>query len=368
VSPVPSSSSSANSPSSPSSLSDSEPEMADSDPKSLTPPSFRGSTSEDAAEWWRQFDNYCTYKGKAQIGPILALFAVLMRDTAADWYEALTAPTTKNELHDAFVARFVTSELKQWKQASDLWSRKQQSGESGEDYLSAMIKAAKQAGMTDDKMIRFAVVKGLRPNVRAHVLQSTVTDTASLLKAVRVGELADETPGDPALHELVTELRANQAEVKRLASKLEKSSVAALTDRSLTPNQRSPSPRHVSFLDNSRRPSSQERPYRDNRRTDSQQVNRSSPWNGRSRAPSSMNMRMPNQQNAGPPPRNPNTASYQPRPATDTNQSSNCYRCGKPHSQAVTCRAMGVTCFACGKQNHFSRVCRSAQRPEQPRP
>jgi hypothetical protein len=235
-----------------------------------------------------------------------------------------------------------------------------------------MIKAAKQAGMTDEKMIRFAVVKWLRPNIRAHVLQSTVTDTASLLKAVRVGELADETPGDPALHELVTELRANQAEVKRLASKLDKSSVASLTGGSVSPNQRSPSPRHVSFNDNARRPSSQERPFGDNRRTDSrfQQDNRSSPWNGRSRAPSSTNMRMPNQQNTRPQQRNSTTPSYQPRPASDVNQTTTnaCYRCGKQHSQAVQCRAMGVTCFACGKQNHFSRVCRSAQRPEQPRP
>jgi hypothetical protein len=69
--------------------------MADSDSKSLTPPSFRGSTSEDAAEWWRQFDNYCTYKGKTQIVQILTLFAVLMRDTAADWFESLTAIATK---------------------------------------------------------------------------------------------------------------------------------------------------------------------------------------------------------------------------------------------------------------------------------
>jgi hypothetical protein len=154
--------------------------------------------------------------------------------------------------------------------------------------------------------------KGACPTVHSNTYRFT-------LKAVRVSEFADETPGDPALHELVTELRANQAEVKRLASKLDKSCITSLTERSVSPNPRSPSPRHVSFVDHSRRPASptgQDRQYRDNRRPDGrpQQNNRSSPWNGRYRNG------MPNQQNARPQQRNPNTPSYQPRPASDVNQ------------------------------------------------
>jgi hypothetical protein len=109
--------------------------LAQSEPQSWTPPFFCGSTSEDATEWWRQFDNYCTYKDKTTIAQILLLFAVLMRDSAADLLESLTPPTTKNELHLEFEERFVTPEPKQWKQPSDLWYRKQQLGESSEVYL-----------------------------------------------------------------------------------------------------------------------------------------------------------------------------------------------------------------------------------------
>jgi hypothetical protein len=60
-----------------------------------------------------------------------------------------------------------------------------------------------------------------------------------------------------------------QTEVKRPASTLEKFNVASLTNRSSSSNQRSPSPRHVSVLDNSRRTPSEERLHRNTRRTES---------------------------------------------------------------------------------------------------
>jgi hypothetical protein len=51
-------------------------------------------------------------------------------------------------------------------------------------------------------MAESGTVQALRPTIQAYVLQLAVTDTASFLKTVRVGELADEAPGDPALYEL----------------------------------------------------------------------------------------------------------------------------------------------------------------------
>jgi hypothetical protein len=76
--------------------------MADGESKSLIPPPFHGTTFEDAAGWWRQFDNYCTYAEKTTMTQILVFLAVLMRDGAAEWLESLTPPATKNELHLEF--------------------------------------------------------------------------------------------------------------------------------------------------------------------------------------------------------------------------------------------------------------------------
>jgi hypothetical protein len=88
------------------SLSDREFDMVDVESKSLIPPPFYGTIFEDAAGWWRQFDNYCTYAEKTTITQISVFFAVLMRDGAAEWYESLTPPTTKNDLHLVFEERF----------------------------------------------------------------------------------------------------------------------------------------------------------------------------------------------------------------------------------------------------------------------
>jgi hypothetical protein len=85
--------------------------MVDVESKSLIPPPFHGTTFENAAGRWRQFDNYRTYAEKTTMTQILVFFAVLIRHGAAEWLESLTPPTTKNELHLEFEERFITREL-----------------------------------------------------------------------------------------------------------------------------------------------------------------------------------------------------------------------------------------------------------------
>jgi hypothetical protein len=84
------------------SLSDSGSAMTDGESKSLIPPAFHGTIYEDAAGWWRQFNNYCTYTGKTTIAQVLVFFALLMRDNAAVWLESLKPPLTKRNFTLSF--------------------------------------------------------------------------------------------------------------------------------------------------------------------------------------------------------------------------------------------------------------------------
>jgi len=51
-----------------------------------------------------------------------------------------------------------------------------------------MQQLAKQIG-ADDQMLRFAVLNGLRPNIKIHVTRSQPTDWKSLVEAAKVGEM-----------------------------------------------------------------------------------------------------------------------------------------------------------------------------------
>jgi hypothetical protein len=83
------------------------------------------------------------------------------------------------------------------------------------------------------------------------------------------GTLLPKQDAAPSDHDDKHEASPAPDSEHQAASTLEKFNVASLTDRSSSSNQRSPSPRHVSFLGNSGRPPSQEHPYPNNRRSGS---------------------------------------------------------------------------------------------------
>jgi hypothetical protein len=84
--------------------------------------------------------------------------------------------------------------------------RKQNPGESVDDFVTQVKKLAKIAKIgvneTGTNTIYDAVVQGLRPAVRSHVLQSGADTLDKLLKAARVAEVAEvpATTNEPVLN------------------------------------------------------------------------------------------------------------------------------------------------------------------------
>jgi len=56
-----------------------------------------------------------------------------------------------------------------WVNVSYMFSRAQRQGESVDDYIVQVQKVAKSVNMTDDTLIRYAVLKDMRPNRRLFV-------------------------------------------------------------------------------------------------------------------------------------------------------------------------------------------------------
>ena len=91
-------------------------------------------------------------------GEKLQFIAILLRDTASDFYEGL--PTTQRESWDqfkiAFLARFGRSEAVRWCDTSDLYTMAQTLDESAEDFIARVTKKAKYIPNIDESLLRSA--------------------------------------------------------------------------------------------------------------------------------------------------------------------------------------------------------------------
>jgi len=160
--------------------SDIEFDMAD-----INPTAYSGIASENAEAWMTYFVNFCAFKAHAE-PKMLALFKVLMVGSAATWLDSFSDDTRNNweTLKDAFLTRYTTAEFLNYKNARELFNSKQED-KSVDDYCAHMQRIARQVG-ADDRMLRFSVLNGLRPDIATYVTQKQPTDWKSLLEAARV--------------------------------------------------------------------------------------------------------------------------------------------------------------------------------------
>ena len=154
---------------------DSEPEMAESQTNNLfSPQKFRSLMTENAKDWIRQFQNYCTYKEYSNPKK-MALFKVFLVDSAAVWYDSLldASRNTWVNLKAAFKTCYNPPEFTKYQHANDLFNTKQ-GKTSVDDFCAKMQRSAKEVG-ADDNMLRFAVINGLKPEIRNHVTRTQPT-------------------------------------------------------------------------------------------------------------------------------------------------------------------------------------------------
>jgi hypothetical protein len=153
---------------------------------------FTGAShSEESAEkWLEKFRRYDAFKKITERYQV-QLFHLLMRDQAADWLAAL--PDARKmyiqDLTHELMKRHELSRVEKWRQTADLWKRKQAADESVDDYVASMQAAARRINMAKESIID-AIIQGLLPQIRLHVLHTGADFIESIFDAARVSEAA----------------------------------------------------------------------------------------------------------------------------------------------------------------------------------
>jgi hypothetical protein len=235
--------------------------------------------------------------------------------------------------------RFKAPELLKWQEAATVWTRAQALDEGTDSYVSSMLKLAKRVPIaSDDSQLLYAVMKGLRPAIRAYVMQQKCKTIDELLIAARIAELSS-SPMDAAISALADQVREeqqrNRDELRDIAKQMQSLTVQTIDNNTTGNRSRSPTPG----------------------RNFNRRVRFQSPSSGSATSTPTQQRRQ-----LGPRKAKPNRTWNLRQETSQTFQS--CGQCGKPRFPNHRCAAINVVCFNCGKRGHLSAVCRTGRRSQ----
>ena len=186
--------------------------------RTLMPGLFTGGSNSDADEWLRKFNNYRAYKAYDD-AKSLGLFKALLDGGAGIWLESQPNEVTGDltRLKQAFEERYKSPELLRYKNASfarEIFARKQLPDENVEDYIGIMRKLGKAID-ADDKIVIYAILKGLKDHLATYTTRQKPTTLDALLEAARTAEMTYVGPSnDMDLSQQMAEMRD---EMKKLS-------------------------------------------------------------------------------------------------------------------------------------------------------
>ena len=115
------------------------------------PGQFCGRGDEIGQSWLENLEFWLQFRGINEERKVAAL-ALLLKDKTAAWYQSLPADrkNTFSDLRALFAERYGRTRLAQWQQAGLVWTLKQQKQQSVDDFIAAVMNAARNAGLTDE--------------------------------------------------------------------------------------------------------------------------------------------------------------------------------------------------------------------------
>ena len=336
----------------------------------INPTFFSGLPTEDPRDWLTYLQDWVKYKNLNESAQA-RLLPLLFKGAARSWFIQLDddQKDTFDHLKEAFEKRYFPTDLSKWQTMSDMWSRKQSKKESVDDYVTAVLKMARVANMDDKDTQRYAIIKGLLPDIRRHVLQQNPDSLAAVIAAAKVAEQSMRTDETPEFIMAVNRLE-NKIDAISLMNDPNNQPTSSLqrTNNDYTTSGARQPPRSTNTssyqYERNRTPPPDPRtsgydqqayqPRTSNFRRDERF--RDSTYDeqfrgGGQRAPPRGIMRQPT-----------NYVNNQRRTVSfNTSDFQPCDRCGQTGHNAGTCRFKNAFCFYCAKQGHIKRACRSAR-------
>jgi len=307
---------------------------------SIAPSQFTGLPSENGENWYRHFDYYCKYKGYNN-AKILALFKLLLKDNAALWLDS-QSPDVSSDLTSlklAFAERYYTPEIMRYKSAKEIFLRKQKEDEQVDDYIASMKKLAKTID-ADDKMLRYAILNGLKSELIGFVIQRQPQTIQELLQAARLAEFTCPTlkDTDSLLSKQIVNVQEQLKDMKTKWDEMLTSSASSSMERNTLHSASLPGRQKVNI------------------------TNELSDTNNNYSHPSNQPPHTPHIYF------NSNRGRYHEKPQQrqfTASMSDRCSRCARTsHVISDYCPAVNKHCNLCGLRGHFSAVCQTVTRPQ----
>lgn len=317
----------------------------------IAPRPFTGNNfdSDSAENWLNYYERYADYRSLSDADRS-RLFCMLMRDTAADWLSTLSARVTQSYdcLKNEFKQTFFKSDQLKWQDASKLFNEHMKPSEKVDEYVTRIKRAARHLNISEE-LLNFAVISGLTPTIRTHVLSQGLKGLNETIKAAKIAECS--LTSDPTAALLLEALQTNKQLVDKQTEDLRSlaKQVAGLQADVIDPSVYSSNnhPQHTLInqpLHSQPQPRMQ---HRLPRFTSQRHQRLNFPFHPRS--------------NQSYTPQQPHPPTYRlPSPSAQYSQQE-CGNCGRYHPTGQ-CPAVGQVCFNCFKIGHFKGFCRSGRR------
>jgi len=320
--------------------------------RTLLPNPFRGAPDEDASEFWRRLENYCTYKGHDAANKLCLAKAMLV-ESSCDWLENL--PDEKKNsfqnLETAFKERYVKPSILRYRSAREIFDRKQAPDESVESHVNRLQSLNKKVDVGQETLL-YAFLSGLKPPIASFVMGKNPANFPEAVDAARIAEFSTVEGSSKSDQQLFDQMSEVRRDIQRLAQRYDSMSLTASVqsdgdkrtpERKVTfqePRQRSVSPKPNMFVP--RTPMFRGQPFQAQGPRYGAQAFRGRGRNIRG----SRQMRM-----EGP-------AFGQTQSQFQTG-GQKCHKCGRSaHANVMYCPAVNKQCSCCGKYGHFRAVCR----------
>ena len=232
-------------------------------------------------------------------------------------------------LKTAFEVRYKPPDTVMYKNAKLIFNQRQD-GLPVQDYVAIMQKLAREIG-ADERITRFAILNGLRPELQAFVIQRQPENIEDLVKVASMAELTCPAVEELESSAIARQLASMQVELKQATEKWDKllgSTSAGVGDEPILLAQGGQTPKWAPACPTF-------------------STERSIPGEGSVRGA----FRGPDF------PQRLQGSGYQ-QPA-----SSYCNRCGRAsHANVNYCPAVNQNCYSCGNRGHLAAMCRTALR------